>query len=278
MKLWAVSRVKDELDILPYTFEHLLSEGVDGLLICDNMSTDGTLEWLTAKHRWWHRNTLTCHYWMDTFTDYDLAYYQSAKMTALVDEAFQRGADWVIPFDADECWYCPDGRTLKDYFSDLSGVDVITATVHDYYPTSDDRRHPNPYLRIRHRDPEPALLPKVAVSRRGVIIDRGNHSASGFPDMIEATSTLTVGHFPWRFYDQFERKVDNHARAYAAANLPDYIGATWTDLGQILDRDGPDGLRAAFDKWYVDPEMDLEERPVPWVGMTGAEHAEHYYQ
>lgn len=273
MKLWAVTRVKDELDILPYTFEHLLSEGVDGLLLCDNMSNDGTLEWLTAKHRWWHRNSLTCHYWMDTFTDYDVAHHQSAKMTALADEAFERGADWVIPFNADEFWYCPDGRTLKDYFSDSLTVDALTATVHDYYPTSDDDRHQtNPYRRIHHRDPEPALVPKVAVSRRGVIIDGDNTGVSGYPDLTVSTSTLAVGRFAWRFYDQFERKVHNSARAYAAANLPDYIGATWRDLGQILDRDGPEGLRVAYERWYLDPEIDLETKPVPWVGMAGAEH------
>lgn len=273
MKLWAVTRVKDELDILPYTFEHLVSEGVDGILISDNESTDGTLEWLTAKHRWWHQNTLTCHYWMDTFVDHDVAYYQSAKMTALVDEAFERGADWVIPFDADECWYSSDGRTLKEFFSHAPRVDVVKAALHNYFPTSDDdHRQPNPYRRIQHRDPDPAHLPKVAVSRRGVIIDQGNHGASGFPHLTHSDSTLVVGHFPWRFPEQFERKIYNGSRAYAATNLPDHIGTHWRDLGHILDREGPEGLRAVFDQWYCDPDIDLERKPVPWVGMAGAEH------
>lgn len=267
MKLWAVARVKDELDILPYTFEHLLSEGVDGFLLCDNESTDGTLEWLTGKHRWWHRNTLTCHYWMDTFTDHDLAHHQSARLTALVDEAFERGADWVIPFGADECWYSSDGRTLKQVFSDAPRTDVVTATVHNYYPTSeDDRRQPNPYLRVDHRDPTPVLPPRVAISRRGVAVGQGNHGAGGFPDLTRSESTLVVGRFSWRFYDQVERKVQSGVR--------DHPGMRW--LGEILDKDGPDGLRAAFEKWYVDPQLDLEVRPVPWVGMAGAEHAEHY--
>ena len=42
--IWAVLMVKNESDIIFNTICHLAEEGIDGVLIADNMSTDNTLD------------------------------------------------------------------------------------------------------------------------------------------------------------------------------------------------------------------------------------------
>lgn len=263
-------RVKDELDILPYTFDHLVSEGVTGILLCDNLSQDGTMEWMGAKLDWWYRNFVEAGFEMDVFIDTTVGYYQSAQMTTLVDEAFERGATWVLPIDADECWYSSDGRRLSEVFRTApEQCDILKAQLHNYYPTGKDRvGELNPYRRITHRDPEPAPLPKVAVSRRGLIIEQGNHDATGYPNLIRCPSPLVVGHFPWRSPEQFQRKIENGSAAYAAApELPGSYGTHWREYGEVLEQQGPEALRAIYDSLYFEPDIELEMKPVPWVGV-----------
>ena len=48
-EVWAVSVVKNELDILPYVLNHLFAQGVDRIIVADNLSTDGTREYLRQR-------------------------------------------------------------------------------------------------------------------------------------------------------------------------------------------------------------------------------------
>ena len=42
MKLYAVTMMKDEEDVADLVLYHLASQGVDGIIVADNMSTDST--------------------------------------------------------------------------------------------------------------------------------------------------------------------------------------------------------------------------------------------
>ncbi|MCM3382238.1 glycosyltransferase family 2 protein, partial [Shouchella rhizosphaerae] len=44
--VWAVSVVHDEMDVLPLVLDHLQRQGVTGLVVSDNASTDGTRQFL----------------------------------------------------------------------------------------------------------------------------------------------------------------------------------------------------------------------------------------
>ncbi|QBQ74854.1 glycosyltransferase family 2 [Caudovirales GX15bay] len=256
--------VKDELDILPYSIQNLINQGVDGLLVADNMSTDGTWEWLQGRR-------LTSPVPLILQRDEEVAYYQSEKMSALAAQAFSLGAGWIVPFDADEFWYCsaPGGPKTLAEAVELAGptVRALKAPLYNYFPlSSDGSSEPNPFLRITHRDSVPAPLPKVIV-RRGsdLVIEQGNHGVVG---VSAVPSPVRVAHFPWRYAEQFERKVRNGYRAYRATNLPDSVGAHWRDYGRILEGAGPAAIWDVFNTWFLDPpERELVHHPVPYARL-----------
>lgn len=256
MRTWAVTMVRDELDILPHTLAHLANEGIDGIIVADNRSTDGTREWL-------HEAVLDCE--LIVVHDEEIGYYQSRKMTRLAHQAFGQGANWVIPFDADEFWHLPTHQPLTFSLAQ-HGADAVSAQLYNYFPTSNDGNEPNPFERIQHRDIHPAPLTKVAVaSNPTVSIEQGNHGASGAEPFLVSPSTITVAHFPWRTPEQFVRKVANGYEAYQATDLGDDVGSHWRDYGDLLKREGDQALHALFNKWFRDPPGPIEHRPVPWL-------------
>ena len=164
--VWAVTMVKDEADIIGYAIDHLLAEGVDHILVADNLSTDGTLQVL---HDLAQRAPVTVlHDRLTTF-------YQGEKMSRLARMATAAGAEWIIPFDADELWSAPSGR-LADHLRACEHS-VVHSDFWDYVPTdADDQGEANPFLRIRHRRPQPEALHKVAFRAHWMaFIEDGNH-------------------------------------------------------------------------------------------------------
>lgn len=261
MKIWAVSMVKDEADIIEHTIAHLDAQGVTGIVVADNLSTDGTHGILQSLKT-------DCE--LIVKRDTEVGYFQARKMTELAHFAFRLGAEWVIPFDADELWYSA-GAGLVDTLSDLD-ADCALANLYNYFPSKRDlESEPNPFLRIIHRDRNPAPLPKVAIRRRpDVVIAQGNHNAMGEGDFQRRESRLAVAHFPWRSYEQYERKIRNGATAYAHTNLPEDVGAHWRQHGAILNREGPRALRTVFETHFVDPDLSLVRLPAPWAGTEAA--------
>ena len=66
--VWAISIVKDEVDVVEFAVRHQLGQGVDAVLIADNESTDGTLEVLHELAR-----DLPIHVAVDSWPAYDQA-------------------------------------------------------------------------------------------------------------------------------------------------------------------------------------------------------------
>lgn len=260
MILWAVTMVRDELDVIEHVLRHTASEGVSGLIVADNMSVDGTWEWLND-----HRDTFPCEVVLER--DEVVGYYQAQKMTRLVHEARLRGAEWVLPFDADEVWFNADQPlSLADTLTkEARAYDCIEARLFNHFGTStDNQAELNPFRRITHRDEAGSRLRKVIVrARADVALAQGNHDAVGMAPFQRVGSTIQVGHFPWRTYPQFESKCRNGSEAYGAASLPADMGAHWRQYGQFLQQ-GPNVLRDIYDEWFFDPELELTEAPVPF--------------
>ena len=78
--------VKNEADIIEHTVRHLLSQGVDHVLVADNLSTDSTADVLAS---------LSAELPIHVAKDRDPAHYQALKMGLLADAARRAGADWV---------------------------------------------------------------------------------------------------------------------------------------------------------------------------------------
>jgi hypothetical protein len=222
-RIWGVTVVRDEVDIIGFTIAHLISQGVDRVLVADNNSVDGTGDLLAS---------LSISLPLTVVADREFGHYQSWKMTRLARYAACSGADWIIPFDADELWVAP-GTRLSDFLSDTD-VDVVKARMIDYVPqVIDENNEPNPYLRIRHHVAEITQIKKVAFRAHPLArVAVGNHAVRHPGSVGEG---LEIRHFPNRSPEQLRKKVDQGAIALAATDHPEEIGAHWRLGAQMTD-------------------------------------------
>lgn len=237
MTTFGISMVRDEADIVEATITNMLNQ-VDEVIVADNGSVDGTREILNALN-------------VEVVDDPEIGYYQSRKMTALAMRAREQGADWVIPFDADEMWYSPFG-TIADVLSGLEDhIFVVPAFLYDHVPTDEDPKDPNPIKRMGWRRANPLPLPKVACRvRPSMTILQGNHSVAYKGDVDSLEGQLIVRHFPYRSAEQFISKARNGAQAYAATDLDYDAGRHWRDYGSLYDSGGPAALTNVFHTWF----------------------------
>lgn len=260
MTVFAIAMAKDEVDVIASTVAHMAGQ-VDHVIVADNGSTDGTRDVLV-------------HLGVEVVDDPDPAYYQSAKMTRLAHLAGERGATWVVPFDADEIWYSPFADRIADLLEEIQPQWLVaSARLFDHVATGlDDQSDRDPVTRIRWRRPDPMLLAKVACRvRDDLVIEQGNHAASYRGGATVWPDQLVVRHFPYRSPAQFVRKALNGAAAYAATDLPDGVGAHWRQYGQLIASGGHQVGEEIFLKWFHtdDPEAaGLVYDPAPVACTT----------
>lgn len=252
-KIWAITMVKDEEDIVYNSLLNMVSEGVHGIIAADNLSTDKSKsELLRLQADVRHKCQIVI------IDDPEIGYWQSTKMTNLAILAKNDyGADWIIPFDCDELWYAPAGRfpevidSLPDY------VRVINVPIINHFRTALDPETGNPFadMKWRHTDINP--LPKVAIKwTNDLAIAQGNHSVISESELITCTDTIYIRHFPYRSWDHFYKKAKNGAAAYAATNLPISAGQHWRNYWQLIESQGADKVRAeVWEKyfWFFSP-------------------------
>src|ERR1700688_1353214 len=189
--VWAVGIVRDEADIVETVITNLLAQGVERVLIADNLSTDGTGPILERLAR---------SYPVTGLSDRLPAHYQAEKTTLLAQGAARAGAGWVLPFDADEVWTSPTG-TVAQWLATCD-ADVVQVPVFNHVPTAgDDQGEADPVRRLRWRKAEPNRLHKVVFrAHPRARLYQGNH---GVARRGRRQGGLEIRHFPYRSEEQF---------------------------------------------------------------------------
>jgi hypothetical protein len=168
-------------------------------------------------------------------------------MTLLADAARRGGADWVVPFDADELWFAGDA-SLGDHLRGTS-EGLVRARMFNVFPTAAGG------WRL---DLTPASFGKVAIrahwaARLGI----GNHTASHPGEHVPG---LYVAHYPWRSAAQLRRKGVQGSAAITDEQVARGLGKHWARF------------RDADEAWTDQAWSDLlEGRPRPdlWWSPVG---------
>lgn len=142
MKLVGIAMVRNEADIIEPFVRHNLAQ-LDALLIADHRSDDGTAGLLARLQA----EGLP----IEVQPEHGRAYQQGSVMTRLMRAAAARGADYVLPLDADEFIGCDAGSVRAMLAQQPPGA-ALSVPWRTYVPCPDDcSEEPDPVRRITHR-------------------------------------------------------------------------------------------------------------------------------
>lgn len=220
--VWAVSVVRDEADVIEYTVRHLLNQGIDHVLVADNRSTDETPDILRELGRETGRVHLA--------QDKHVAHIQSQKITYLSHAAWKHGAEWIIPFDADEFWFARR-QSVGAYLRGLNGVGIVHASFFHMVPVD------GPVQDLKSAefvlDSRPSIPGKVAARAHPLLyVGPGNHYAARIGG---ETDGLAIAHAQYRGPEQVARKLrQGAATARMTGEDTSWFSPHW-EAGASLD-------------------------------------------
>lgn len=246
----AVSMFKNEEDVAETVVRHLFAEGVDRVIVADNLSTDHTRDIL---------DTIAEHYPLTVINDPVLAYEQDVKMSRLARRAYEAGADWVLPFDADEIWYGVDPQTgepcrIADALSQVDDeIQVVRAFGWDHI-----QRETNPLGPFSPmRRAETQKLAKVAFrAHPDARMHMGNHDVTlPGPSVV---GPLAFRHFQYRSLEQMTTKLRQGREAYEASDVHPMHGTHWRAGGLKSD----DELAAEWAELCAEDGLIFDPAPI----------------
>ena len=254
-----ISIIKDEADIVGQTVRHMLHE-LDNLIIMDHGSEDGTSDILRDIESSFPDRVSVIYNDSPEFK-------QDIYMTGLAKIAGESGAEWVVPFDADEIWFSPEGR-LRDLLEGVPDrVGVVQATMYDHYVTDMDEPNGNPFESMVWRKKTPGVLPKVACRwRPSLYIHQGNHNAN-YEFLTHAEPyPIEIRHFPYRSAEQMVKKATNGSRGLRNAGTSEDVGGHWHGYADMVHNFGPEALHDWYRKYFYFPQpqfSDMVRDPAP---------------
>lgn len=195
----AISSVRNEAGIIDKTVSHHLAD-CDHVIISDGQSTDGTRDILAGFDR-------------VTLLEQEGPFDQAVEILRLVRAAKDMGADWVVPFDADEFWVGLERlRDLPDEYG------KVRATVFGHADW--DRRHAGA-----------KPLPKVCF-RDARSVAWGNHDSDsdGWP-----ATDFQIRELQYRDFDHFLAKIDKARELYESYDFPQAYGSHMRALVAMSD-------------------------------------------
>lgn len=255
--------VRDEEDVIGHALRHMAAEGVDGIIVADNMSVDSTRGIVEDV-----KDDLGIP--LIILRDTEVGYYQSRKMTELARLASVKyGARWIVPFDADEVWYAHADRIGPLLRGTEPVFNVARVPLFNHYCTALDPMGTNPFVTMEWRTRNPLGLGKIAfVWDEAAVIAQGNHDVSLGVPKIWTPFDLNIRHFPYRSAKQMVRKAINGGQAYEATDLNESIGAHWRQYWNLIKLHGEGVMEDVFRQhfWYLSPiDGDLVHDRAPWM-------------
>lgn len=242
--VWGVCLAKNEEDIIGHTVQHMLEQGVAGLIVVDNCSSDSTRSILDGIADADPR--------LHVGTDAETGFYQGRKTSYLAHLAWRAGADWVVPFDADEFWYAP-GATLAEYLGGLQ-CDQVWCDYRNVYPlVADGQLHLGNGHSVQVDRVASAWMRIVFRTRRWVWVGEGNHALRD-SDTLPARG-LHMLHFSYRSLAQYSRKVQNGVAALEAAGMDGSIATHWRLWASLTEAEQAERWSA----YLSDEEGDLKD-------------------
>jgi hypothetical protein len=213
MRLVQTLVVRDEADIVDAQLAYHLNAGVDFVIASDHESRDGTTEILESYARSGYLHRIARSGWVEEAT-------WRTQMARLA--ATDHGADWVINTDADEFWM-PRRGTLKELFAAIPNeVGVVWALSRQFVPRpgGDEAFFERMTVRVSAaaalNDPTSPYRPHAKAAHRAdpdIVVHHGAHAAqSARYAALPGWYPADVLHFPFRSFDQYERKCVRRAR------------------------------------------------------------------
>jgi len=239
MSVYGITVVRDEADIVETSLRHMARE-VDHLIVGDHRSTDGTTDILAA---------LADELPLTVVTETHPGHHQDERMTRYAAMAHEQGAEWVVPFDADEIWYS-DGGTLREALAACpEQIGVLACRGWDHMVRDDE----GPFSPWRQPTQQP--LPKVVFrAHPQVQVAMGNHSVAH--PLPSGEGPINYRHFQYRDFEQLVRKVREGTKATDAAGHDTDTDFHWRELAAMSD----DELRL---RWAVTCSQDFVYDPPP---------------
>lgn len=228
MKLAGVTCVRNEVDIIEFCLWHHFDQGLDDIFILDNGSSDGTYDLLKDLEKKDSR--------LHIFSDPD-KFNQMKFVKQMTDLAIESGADWIVPFDADEMWLSKNGLA-----NDLVDIDIDGVVVYLTNFVQNVRRRtiePDLYKTVKYKlDVKIPYRPAAAMDFQlvewqsismvelkwypkniirampGLIIRSGAHSFE-VPNKTSETAfshMFSIYHVPLRSYPHLEFKAEHGKR------------------------------------------------------------------
>lgn len=209
-----ICHVKNEIDVIELVVRHTVAEGVDHLWVQDHMSSDGTCDLL-----WELGRDLP----ITLLHDLDPVFYQPERMNELAQMAREAGAEWIVPFDADEFFYAPSGRTVADELRDYTGVQKVYCQSWRYL---DFNRHdwmPQRDKVVFRPSPDAWLI-------------AGNHDVT--TSGVAVRGPLEIAHLQYRSPEQFIAKINGltaYEPLFAVQGRPALLGKSDEELSAEYD-------------------------------------------
>lgn len=163
--------VRDEEDVIAANLDYHLEQGVDHIIVTDNLSVDSTPKLLKPYAR---AGKVTI---LDELQD---NYNQHIWVTRMARLAEEIGADWVINSDADEFWWPISGSLRSALETVPESVDLIACKRTNFLPSASSEG--SFFGRMVYREPESRnalddpLPPKVCHRAfPDIYVAQGNH-------------------------------------------------------------------------------------------------------